>query len=363
MKKSKKKLVIAISVEAVVLVAILLACLIFFRKSSSKKTAQANEKKTKSKIEKTQVNENSTASVLTGLPVSEEERNARPFAVMIENTKEACPQNGINKAGIIYECPVEGTITRMMAIFQNMGTDEVIGNVRSCRPYYVYFAAEYDAIYAHYGQNGPGKDALNEGIVQDLNGLSGLGNVTYYRTKDRKSPHNAYTTGGKLLDGANKGGYETKYNADEHKHFNFAKSSENTLSDGTTANHIKLYYFYNHPEFTYDASTGLYTRSQFGNPQIDRTDNKPVTVKNIIIENVDYSLVSEKYGTIDLRVVGQGTGKFITNGKAIDITWKKDSNKSVTKYFDASGKEIELNPGKTWICIAQNDYVAKDVIE
>ena len=363
MKKSKKKMVVAILIEACVLVAILVVCLIFLKKPSAKKTASANAKKTRSKVEKTETDENSTKSVLTGLPVSAEERNARPFAVMIENTKEACPQNGINKAGIIYECPVEGTITRLMAIFQNPGTDEVIGNVRSCRPYYVYFAAEYDAIYAHYGQNGPGKDALNEGIVQDLNGLSALGNVTYYRTSDRKSPHNAYTTGGKLTEGANKGGYDLKYNADDYKHFTFAKGSGNTLSDGTSANHIKLYYFYNHPEFTYDASTGLYTRSQFGATQIDRTDGSPVTVKNIIIENVDWSLVSEKYGTIDLGIVGQGTGKFITNGKAIDITWKKDSHSGVTKYYDASGKEIELNPGKTWICIAQNDYVGKDVIE
>ena len=49
-----------------------------------------------------------------------------------------------------------------------------------------------------------------------------------------------------------------------------------------------------------------------------------------------------------------GSGKYITEGQAIDITWKKDSEWEPTHYYDANGNEITLNPGKTWICIIQD---------
>ncbi len=55
-----------------------------------------------------------------------------------------------------------------------------------------------------------------------------------------------------------------------------------------------------------------------------------------------------------IYTTGNGNGKYITNGKAIDITWKKDTEFGVTRYYDTSGKEITINPGKTWVCIIQN---------
>ena len=94
-------------------------------------------------------------SVLTGLPVeTEEETHLRPIAIMTENTKVALPQYGLNQAGVLYECPVEGGITRMMAIYDQKTALSLkqIGNVRSCRPYYAFIASEYDAIYVHCRQ-------------------------------------------------------------------------------------------------------------------------------------------------------------------------------------------------------------------
>ena len=44
-------------------------------------------------------------------------------------------------------------MNRYMAIFEDYDDIERIGSVRSCRTYYTYFAREYDAIYAHYGQS------------------------------------------------------------------------------------------------------------------------------------------------------------------------------------------------------------------
>ena len=91
-------------------------------------------------------------SYLTGEPVAEVQGRRRPVAVMLSNIISACPQSGISRAGVIYEAPVEGGITRLMGLFENYDDLEKIGSVRSCREYYVYLAAGFDALYYHYGQ-------------------------------------------------------------------------------------------------------------------------------------------------------------------------------------------------------------------
>ena len=51
-------------------------------------------------------------SYLTGEMVDAEKGNRRPLAVMMSNDKQALPQYGINRAGVVYEAPVEGAMTR-----------------------------------------------------------------------------------------------------------------------------------------------------------------------------------------------------------------------------------------------------------
>ena len=75
----------------------------------------------------------------------------RPIAVMINNNKAVWGyQAGIQDAYITYEMIVEGGITRMMAVFKDKNTER-IASVRSSRHYYLDYALENDAIYAHIG--------------------------------------------------------------------------------------------------------------------------------------------------------------------------------------------------------------------
>ena len=74
------------------------------------------------------------------------------------------------------------------------------------------------------------------------------------------------------------------------------------------------------------------------------------------------SLKDSKNGTLDINYQSGGTGKYITNGKAIDITWTRASASSKTQYYDENGKEIILNPGKTWVEIVENSRASQNVI-
>ena len=96
---------------------------------------------------------------LTGEWVTDRtEEYGRPIAVMLNNISDAMPQCDIGKADIVYEMKVEGGITRLLGIFNDYSNLEKLGSIRSCRPYYVTVAMEYDAIYMHYGQSPQGED-------------------------------------------------------------------------------------------------------------------------------------------------------------------------------------------------------------
>lgn len=294
-------------------------------------------------------------SYLTGEWVDEAIGRARAIAVMTENTKDALPQYGLNSAGVLYEAPVEGGITRMMAIYEDYADLTQIGNVRSCRPYYAQFAAEFDAIYVHFGQSVQGEELLATGIVDNLSGLDGSINDTFFRTEEHAAPHNAYTSAEGIASGIAKKGYATSYASDYDGHYVFADDDvENDLTDGEDCAVIAPYYFYNHPYFIYDSDTKTYARYQFANPQVDAVDGEQVYVSNIIFQNVENSIY-EGTEYLNITVSGSGEGKFFTRGKMIDITWSKE-NDGITHYYDASGNEITLNQGKTWVCIIQNAY-------
>ena len=70
---------------------------------------------------------------LTGEETAADISGNRPCAFMINNIRIAQPQLGISKADIIWEAPVEGGITRMMAVFQDVSDVETIGSLRSSR--------------------------------------------------------------------------------------------------------------------------------------------------------------------------------------------------------------------------------------
>ncbi|MCC6094085.1 MAG: DUF3048 domain-containing protein, partial [Eubacterium sp.] len=99
-------------------------------------------------------------SYLTGEPVDITAGSRRPIAIMINNLQPAVPQSGINQADLLYEIQVEGSITRLMAVFQNPDNIGKIGPVRSARPYFVYFAMDNEAVYSHYGWSQQAQDLI-----------------------------------------------------------------------------------------------------------------------------------------------------------------------------------------------------------
>ena len=326
-------------------------------------------------------------SILTGEDVPVEIGRKRPVAIMFNNIYDAVPQYGLSHYGVCVEAEVEGLITRILGIMEDYKDCGRIGSVRSARNYYYYFSREFQSIYMHFGEAAYALPLLYLHDTIELSGLTEYGETVYYRSDDRVSPHNVFTNYEMIRAGIEQLDLDDDLPDWYDHHFRFApEGEENMLEDGTIANVVLPGYGYNHARFDYNPQDGLYYRSQYGDAQIDADNGVQLTAKNIILQYCESTPFDEN-GYLWTDVVSGGSGKFITNGRCIDITWSKEDSRddenagfycdiespylsvpvyttdfSRTHYYDLSGNEVSLNRGQTWICLIRNSAANKVIV-
>ena len=310
-----------------------------------------------------EVSENQNEEILTaGIEEKEVQifkGNDRPIAVMIDNHNLAWPQAGLNKAYLVYEAIVEGGETRLMAVFKGVDVDK-IGPVRSSRHYFLDYAMENDAIYAHFGWSPQAQSDIKQYNINNINGIT-ESSSTFWRVKDKSSPHNAVTSTEALLKVAKAKGYKTTSN--KKSVLNYV-TDEVKLEDGQGATTVTIpHSTLQTVKYEYDEQNQVYKRYARNKAQTDWDTGNSITTKNIIITFCDnYTLDdSENKGRQGLKNIGTFDGYYITNGKAIKIKCIKEARNTQTKYEDLQGNEIKVNDGNTWINICPIN--AKVVIE
>lgn len=303
-------------------------------------------------------------SRLTNEWVDEEVAKTRPIAVMVPNSKTAS-QYGLSDASILYECNVEGSMTRLMGVWEDWSNIEKLGNIRSCRDYYLYWAFEWDAIYIHYGGPFYIDELVGREDTQNINCIN-FSNATY-RDTAKNSTDNAFTSTDRIKDAMEHYGYSMEYRdgyADE-THYQFATNAEpNTLeqyTDAITATKIDMSPAYpvTNCYFLYNEETGLYDRYQHlsgdsDGPHVDLANNEQLSFKNVLIQSTYFEVRDQKgYLAFQCHDTTRD-GWFFTNGKGIHVTWEKTSDYGATRYYDDAGNEIKLNTGKTMVCILED---------
>ena len=309
-----------------------------------------------------EVREGQVRSKLTNEWVAEEKGTKRPYAIMLSNIKAAAPQSGIGQASIVYECLVEGGITRLMGIFEEFDAEK-IGSVRSARHYYVSLADEYDAIFCHYGESKYTDAKVKELGVDNLSGLTSIGETVYYRSTTEKAPHNAFASYEGIIKGTEKLNYRAEYRDNLTSHYNFY-DEDTTPSSDVDANTVTLKFSSSYsPVFEYDTATKMYKRSQFGEPHVDALTNEQLQFKNLIVQYVKESTM-DKVGRQDMELSNaSGKGYYISDGKAVEITWKKNEADKTMSYYNETGEKLTVNTGKTYIALFPVDKADQVVIQ
>ena len=296
----------------------------------------------------------------------------RPFSLIIPNNKPALPQYGIFAASIVFEAPVEGRITRLLAFVEDYDNLERIGPARSARDYFMYEAMGKEAIFCNWGLTvvycAPllNSDRIDN-VSQPLAGVE-RGAAEAFKRFSRPGYATEYT-GYMIIDGYNDAvrrfGYDTHYSANFTPQFTFA--AEFTRAEyadypdativrpgGTSSN--KSGYGISRPYFEYNKEDHLYYRFEYDGKHIDEMNNQQLTYSNVVFQYT-YGEVRDQndYLVFEMHSSGKPV-KVFTNGKVIDGTWSRARDGEPAKYYDKDGYEIVFNQGKTWICLIWDEY-------
>lgn len=284
------------------------------------------------------------ASPLTGVLVEPELAARRVTGVMIENSIDARPQSGLSEAGVVFEAIAEGGITRFLALFQESKPGN-FGPIRSARPYYVQWAAGFNASYIHSGGSGEALQLIRTLGINDMD-HGAYGERLASRISTRYAPHNVYTS----MDRADALAKDLGYDKSEFAPFarkDDPKATELLAPTASTINFDISGANYN-TSYIYDKETNSYKRFLARQPHSDADSGKQINPKVVVALVTDYSIHPDRIHSVYRTL---GTGKIIVfqDGVAVEGTWQKDSDASSLILKDSAGNPLALNRGMTWI--------------
>jgi hypothetical protein len=282
-------------------------------------------------------------AALTGLPADATVRNRPVLAVKIDNYGVARPQWGIDQADAVLEVNVEG-VSRFVALFHS-DLPPQLGPVRSARTGDLdLLTAMNRPVFAFSGAN-PGvtqwiASAATSAVLVDF---SAQQSPCYSRSPDRAGPHNL------LLDPAcalslttNAGPARPLWDIDPA----WRPSASITTSGDTTftvpMDGVRV-------EWTWEAATGTYVRSQDGQPHV------AVSGARVGAQNVVELATSYVPSPVDARspnaiTVGSGIAVVHRDGVAMSATWSRATPSAPFVFHDADANQpIPLDTGTTFL--------------
>lgn len=288
---------------------------------------------------------------LDGVCIAKGEEEKYPAAVIIDNKQEAWPWSGLSYAGLVFEAPVEGGVTRFLAVYTTDKEIKKIGPVRSARPYYLDWTMEFGAILAHVGGSQAALDNIHNNKKMSSLNLDEYrwGGIYFWRAKDRIAPHNTYTSS-KLL---NEVRAQKKVGKPEFDKWEF--KDDDFASERGDAKNIRIK-FSIYPQYDavweYDKEKNEYRRAVLSAPAKDE-DGRMILAKNIAVLKTDIEII-DAVSRRAIKTVGSGDALIFQDGKKIEGRWDKRSEDDRVYFFYPDGKDIKFNRGATWIEIVSD---------
>lgn len=307
-----------------------------------------------------EVREGMYRSELTNEWIDESLRDQRPVAIMVDNESIALPHYGLTEADVVYEImnsTANNRVTRLMAVVKDWGAIEQFGSIRSTRQTNIMLAAEWNAVLCHDG----GPFYIDEWIARNYSanfsgGFTRVNNGKAYEFTE-------YVCAGDLEERFSNSRYTTEYN-DYYQgpHYLFS-NTELDLSDqedsfACTEVDLSSVFPHNDSKLVYNEETGTYDYYEYGEAHLDpQHDNAQLTFKNLLLQDTTFSQLDSNgyliYNAID---TSKRSAYYITNGRAIEVVWVKESESAPTIYLDKqTGEQIEINTGKTYVALIPSD--------
>jgi hypothetical protein len=279
---------------------------------------------------------------LLGTPGEPPDRAA--LGVKLDNTDNGRPQTGVGQADVVFEEMVEGGLTRLLAVFHSQDPDD-LGPVRSARSTDLAVLGELgQPLFAWSGANPTFRAAVEAADLADV-GFSAVPGA-YRRDGDRRAPYNLFADPAELRDAVDAGAPPPML---------FAYRAAGEPLSGTRAQPARGFRastLATSIEWTWNAQTGLWERSQNGTPDVDSTGSR-VAAPNVVVRTTPYrdSGVRDSTGAVvpEAVAVGEGDAWLLSDGKAQPGRWSKASDDAPTLCTTTDGQPLRLTPGQTWV--------------
>jgi hypothetical protein len=268
------------------------------------------------------------------------------LAVKVENSSDAYPLAGLNKADIIYEEVVEGGFTRFIALF-NCGDAERVGPVRSARTTDPKILLQFSQhpLLVFSGAAPQVLHALDLAKITQF--VEGDPADAFTRDDARQAPHNLFAATRPLWVAG-----KTKAKDEPAPAAVFTYSSD--VPTGHKRSSVTI-------EFSSSAiaewrwQQGHWVRYLDGSP-MNMEDGDPITADNIVIQQVQVaeSDITDVAGYPSPEVTVTGTGKawVLRDGVMIAATWSRPTEGDITVFKTKGGDLIDLKPGTTFVELA-----------
>jgi len=278
-------------------------------------------------------------SPFTGEPVHSLHR---VLAVKIDNIVFARPQTGLTHADIVYVLPVEGGLSRFLAVFSS-SYPRVIGPVRSAREDDLELLRQFGRpAFAYSGATAALLPYIHRRarIVNLYAGTAG----GYYRDFSRIAPYNLYAHTRRLL--AQSAGASTARGIG----FRFGPPPPG----GKPAHSASVSYPAASFRFTWSPGRGRWLVSMDGARAMTSDGGRLAPVTVVIQHTTVRTSRFLEYGSRPpyAESTGSGTALVLRNGKAWTVHWSRPNANVGTTFSTASGQRMTFARGQVMVVLA-----------
>ncbi|MEN9710787.1 MAG: putative lipoprotein YerB precursor [Actinomycetota bacterium] len=267
--------------------------------------------------------------------------------VKIDDVSGARPQRGLNSADVILVEPVEGGLTRLMAVFQSEDPVEV-GPVRSARITDLDLAPAFGKPgFAYSGSTTKLRSYLEAANIQKVGAPQG--GTGYFRVDTHDAPHNLMARTADL-----RARIDDVVAAQLNPNSSWAISEE--PAGGLPTHQLIMRWPASEKTFTWDPALAQWLirvydtpleSQRYGSAQLERATTTTVFLMETHLQD---NPIKFKRGAITPypETIGEGHGWVLTNGHRVEATWKRPTEKGLPRWYQLNGKEISVKPGRVW---------------
>jgi hypothetical protein len=265
------------------------------------------------------------------------------FAAKIDNLAAARPQTGLASADVVYVEPVEGGLTRLLAVYFGARPD-VVGPVRSARATDIGVLGQYGRpVLAYSGAAPEILPALRSAPLVNASPAEVPG--AYFRDNGKAAPHNLYVRPARLPGG-------TPAPADAIPRFGA------TPANGTTASAYQVRYPAASYDFRWSPDSHRWAIVADGTV-MTTTEAGPLDATTVVEQRVDVRRGEPgESGAVAnspvAQTVGSGAATVLRDGQRFAATWTRPDEQSPTRFLTAAGEPLPLAQGPVWILLTPN---------